>query len=97
MQGKVWAIDHGITFNADYKLRTVIWDFAGQPIPDDLRCNVEQFLAEIKPQTTFGKTLRQLLDESEVRALQKRTEGFLKLKVFPSPNRYERSVPWPPV
>ena len=97
VNSKVWAIDHGITFNADYKLRTVIWDFAGQPVPRELTCDVERLSAEIKPQTQFGKAMRQLLDESEMRALQKRVDGFLKIKNFPSPNRYERSVPWPPV
>ncbi|MBI3762883.1 MAG: SCO1664 family protein, partial [Chloroflexi bacterium] len=35
-QGKLWLIDHGICFHSEPKLRTVIWDFAGEPIPDDL-------------------------------------------------------------
>ncbi len=97
LQGKVWAIDHGITFNSDYKLRTVIWDFSGQPISRDLIHDMERLSAEIKPDQPLGKALRQLIDESEVRTFQKRLDGLLKIKTFPSPNRYERSVPWPPV
>jgi uncharacterized repeat protein (TIGR03843 family) len=95
--GKVWAIDHGITFNSDYKLRTVIWDFAGEPIAPEVIGDLHHLSAELKPQAALGKALRQLLDESEIKALHKRIDGLIKIKTFPSPNRYERSVPWPPV
>ena len=37
MDERIWGIDHGLTFNAHPKLRTVIWDFAGEPIPDELQ------------------------------------------------------------
>lgn len=95
--GHVWAIDHGITFNADYKLRTVIWDFAGRTIQPAMLEDIRQLRGEVEPNHPLGKTLRKLLDEDEVRALVKRIEGLLKIKCFPSPNRYERSIPWPPV
>jgi uncharacterized repeat protein (TIGR03843 family) len=35
--GRIWAIDNGLSFHAEFKLRTVIWDFAGEPIPNDIR------------------------------------------------------------
>ena len=96
--GKVWAIDHGITFNSDYKLRTVIWDFAGEPIPDSLTSDLQVLRKSVaSSNTALGKMLCQLLDESEIKAFIKRLDGLLKIKTFPSPNRYERSVPWPPV
>ena len=95
--GKVWAIDHGITFNSDYKLRTVIWDFAGEPIPDELLSNLQDLRTALSAKAGLSKTLCQLLDEAEMRAFLKRLDGLLKIKTFPSPNRYERSVPWPPV
>jgi uncharacterized repeat protein (TIGR03843 family) len=96
-EGQVWAIDHGICFNSDYKLRTVIWDFAGQPIPKDMLSDLQNLRAQIGDGKPLGKALRKLLDDDEVRALEKRIDGLLKIKTFPSPNRYERSMPWPPV
>jgi uncharacterized repeat protein (TIGR03843 family) len=95
--GRVWAIDHGICFNCDYKLRTVIWDYAGQPIPNDMVADLRRLLVELDPARALGKALRHLLDDGEVESLHKRTEGLLKIGKFPSPGRYERSVPWPPV
>jgi uncharacterized repeat protein (TIGR03843 family) len=96
-EGRVWAIDHGICFNSDYKLRTVIWDFAGQPIPKDMLADLHNLRAQMADSKPMGKALRKLLDDDEVRAFEKRIDGLLKIKTFPSPNRYERSVPWPPV
>ncbi len=42
--GHLWAIDHGICFHRDYKLRTVIWDFIGQPIPQEFLEDIRTFL-----------------------------------------------------
>lgn len=95
--GHVWAIDHGICFNADYKLRTVIWDFAGQPIRTDMMGELRNLRAQVEPGCGLGKALRKLLDDDEMRAFEKRIDGLIKIKTFPSPSRYERSVPWPPV
>lgn len=95
--GKVWAIDHGITFNSDYKLRTVIWDFSGEQIPDALLDDLQTLRKSLVPSAALGKMLCELLAESEMKAFTKRLDGLLKIKTFPSPNRYERSVPWPPV
>jgi uncharacterized repeat protein (TIGR03843 family) len=96
-EGHVWAIDHGITFNADYKLRTVIWDYAGQPIQPPMLADMKRLRADADANRPLGKALRKLLDDDEVRALTKRLDGLTRLGVFPSPNRYERSTPWPPV
>ncbi|MCX7937810.1 MAG: SCO1664 family protein [Thermoflexales bacterium] len=97
LNGRVWAIDHGICFNAEYKLRTVIWDFAGQPIPEELLHDLERLRTQVEPHRTLGKALRQLLSAEEVTAFAKRIEGLLRLRVFPGPSRYERNIPWPPV
>ncbi|MCS7061563.1 MAG: SCO1664 family protein [Anaerolineae bacterium] len=95
--GRIWAIDHGITFNADYKLRTVIWDFAGQPIPQHLLDDLRRLREEIEPHQPLGKVLRDLLTEAEVAAFARRIDGLLKIKTFPGPSRSQRSIPWPPV
>jgi len=95
--GRVWAIDHGITFNADYKLRTVIWDFAGQPIPPAMLIDLRQLRAQANSGQPLGDALRKLLDEEEVQAFIKRLEALIRLRHFPSPNRHDRYIPWPPV
>src|SRR5581483_5868087 len=42
--GRIWAIDHGLTFHSAPKLRTVIWDFAGERFPTELRCDLTTLL-----------------------------------------------------
>ena len=88
---------HGVCFHDDYKLRTVIWEFSRQPIPDGMLDDLKTLKSALAPAKPVGKALRQVLDKSEVDALDRRIGGLLEIKTFPSPNRYERSVPWPPV
>jgi uncharacterized repeat protein (TIGR03843 family) len=96
-EGHVWAIDHGITFNADYKLRTVIWDFAGQRIQPHMLADLKRLRADMEANRPLGKALRNLLDDDEIRAFIKRLDGLIKIAIFPNPGRYERNTPWPPV
>jgi uncharacterized repeat protein (TIGR03843 family) len=94
---QVWAIDHGICFNEDYKLRTVIWEFASEPICEPLLTEIAALRDQVEPSRPLGKALGKLLDKGEVQAFGRRIDGLLRIKTFPGPNRYERSVPWPPV
>jgi uncharacterized repeat protein (TIGR03843 family) len=86
--GRVWGIDHGLCFSAGFKLRTVIWDFAGEAIPGTLLEGIAG-LAETVPQD-----VAELLDDAEVTALQRRVRRLLHdgvLPVDPTGMRY----PWP--
>lgn len=91
----VWAIDHGICFHTDYKLRTVIWDFAGLSIPADLleqmQCLLDTLAQKESPLTV---ALHQLLSKGEVRAVQARVKDLLALEHFPEPGP-GRHYPWP--
>jgi uncharacterized repeat protein (TIGR03843 family) len=91
----LWLIDHGVCFHADDKLRTVIWDFAGEPIPekllDDLRC----FRQVLMPDTTFYKEIQPLLNQHELDALVRRATDLVSVRQFPQPDPEERSFPWP--
>jgi uncharacterized repeat protein (TIGR03843 family) len=91
----LWLIDHGICFHTENKLRTVIWDFMGEPIPeallDDLRC----FRQTLMPGSELAKELQILLSTSEIKALARRTEDLLSTRHFPQPDPDERSFPWP--
>ncbi len=96
-QHHLWLIDHGVCFHTENKLRTVIWDFIGEPIPegllDDLRC----FRQALMPGTDLTKELQVLLASSEIKALARRTEDLLSTRHFPRPDPDERSIPWPPL
>jgi uncharacterized repeat protein (TIGR03843 family) len=93
---EVWVIDHGLTFNVDHKLRTVIWDFSGEPLPPDLCDDVERALADLD-KGRLAATLGGLLSPSEVRMLKRRLRGVLDPSWrFPEPTS-AWSIPWPPV
>ncbi len=88
LDGTVWGIDHGVCFSADFKLRTVIWEFGGEPIPQYL-------LTAIAPMaTTVPLHIAALLSDDEVRALQERVQWLLDHPEFPVDNSGRR-YPWP--
>lgn len=93
----LWSIDHGICFHSDYKLRTVIWEFAGDPIPLHLMDDLQRFHGELDDGTgTNVKKLQQLLTEREMAALQERLARLIAQPYFPQPGP-GRHYPWPPV
>jgi uncharacterized repeat protein (TIGR03843 family) len=92
----VWLIDHGLTFHVDQKLRTVIWDFSGQPLPSDLCSDVERALVQLE-RGALAETMRGLLSAAEVRVLKRRMRGIIDPRWrFPEPTS-AWSIPWPPV
>ncbi|MBI5930202.1 MAG: SCO1664 family protein [Chloroflexi bacterium] len=96
-QGKVWGIDHGICFHPYPKLRSVIWDFAGQPIPDELLGDVNRVVETLcDPAQGLTQTLQNLLSPDEIDAMNKRANRLLTTKKYPHPGPGP-SYPWPPV
>jgi hypothetical protein len=92
----VWVIDHGLTFHVDHKLRTVIWDFAGRPLPPDLCGDVERALVELE-RGALRDTMNELITVAEVKVLKRRLRGVLDPRWrFPEPAS-AWSIPWPPV
>ncbi len=94
--GHVWAIDHGITFHADPKLRTVIWDFAGEPIAANLMTDLRHLQEQLRPGESLRLALASLLDPGELRALDRRLDRLLQAGAFPNPGA-GRHIPWPMV
>jgi len=86
----LFAIDHGICFHEDDKLRTVIWDFGGQQIPDNL-------LSRLSLNSNLLTELEPYLSPSELTALQSRAERIVKRGVFPRQPNDRRAIPWPPL
>ena len=92
--GRVWAIDNGLTFHIEFKLRTVIWDFAGEPIPATERRAAAALAAELGARGPVHSALGNLLTPREMRALQRRAEAVSRPGNFPAP--YSGwSFPWP--
>jgi uncharacterized repeat protein (TIGR03843 family) len=97
LSGKLWVIDHGICFHAEPKLRTVIWDFAGEAIPDTLLDDVAQFHARLTSEPDLKTAINSLLSPLEVAALRRRAATVLAQRCYPAPTPGERNFPWPPV
>ncbi|MFW5940821.1 MAG: SCO1664 family protein [Chloroflexota bacterium] len=95
--GRLWSIDHGICFHADYKLRSVIWDFAGMPISKPLLDDLRRLRKRLNdPDDHTVQQLCELLNEREMEALLRRLQTLSKEAIFPQPGP-GRHYPWPPV
>lgn len=92
--GRLWAIDHGVCFAEEPKVRTVLWDFIGFPISSEdlacVNCLMECLL------TSHCRELREMISGTEMDALKERTARILDSGVFPSPGP-GRPYPWPPI
>jgi hypothetical protein len=96
-QGHIWGIDHGITFHAANKLRTVIWDFAGRPITPSLMSDLADFCDALEDETSsLRQSIQPLLTGAEVRALRRRLQVLLEDGQLPLPGNGP-NYPWPPV
>jgi uncharacterized repeat protein (TIGR03843 family) len=94
--GHVWAIDHGVCFHEDPKLRTVIWEYMDEPIPQSVVDGVGALGVALASGAPPCEQLAGLLAEREVAALRRRADALVRDPVFPSPIG-ERPYPWPPV
>jgi hypothetical protein len=94
--GRLWFIDHGLTFHSDYKLRTVIWEFQGDPLPRPTTERLRKMAPALEPGENLERKLSEILNAGEVDSLRSRLEALLEEAVFPWPGLH-RSVPWPPV
>ena len=87
--GRVWAIDNALTFNVDPKLRTVIWQFGGEPIPGPILGDLKRIADRDLP-----PTLAELLEPDERQVLRRRARALVKAAKFPH-DPGGRSYPWP--
>jgi hypothetical protein len=92
--GHIWCIDHGLTFNTQPKLRTVIWDYAGRPIPPALLDDLHAFKAQLTDANGVRQSLERLLSSRELRMLHRRLDDLLQTGCYPQPGP-GRNVPWP--
>jgi uncharacterized repeat protein (TIGR03843 family) len=84
----IWAIDHGVCFSPDFKLRTVIWEFGGEELPDNLRAVIEPLIKTVPLEVSA------LLNSEQVVALQERAQWICEGGAFPI-DRSGTRYPWP--
>jgi uncharacterized repeat protein (TIGR03843 family) len=94
---RLWAIDHGLTFHTEYKLRTVVWDFAGQALPSAICHDLEELRSQLVKGQPLSDELGKLLSPGEIGALRRRIDGLLTRGTFPAENPNYRNYPWPAV
>ncbi len=94
--GRIWLVDHGVCFHTVPKLRTVIWEFAGEPVPGPLRDELRGLAGDLRRQGPLRDTMRALLDDDEVEATARRAERLAQAGRFPRPGS-DRPFPWPPI
>jgi hypothetical protein len=93
--GELFVVDHGVCFHEEPKLRTVIWEFAGEPIPPSAASDLEGFGARLQADP-LRERLRTLLSPAELEATGERLRDLLRSGRFPEPGP-GRPFPWPVV
>jgi uncharacterized repeat protein (TIGR03843 family) len=107
---KLWLIDNGLCFHAEDKLRTVIWDFSEEPVPENLLAALSTFRSTLRyaqgrllapsrstPHAFLSTTLAPYLQPDELAALAVRADRLLADPVFPHPPADRRAYPYPPL
>jgi uncharacterized repeat protein (TIGR03843 family) len=94
--GRLWAIDHGICFHVEPKLRTVLWDFASQPIHADILADLCALRERMRSDDTLIAMIDSLIAPDEAQALRRRLDRLITRGKHPDPGR-GYNVPWPPV
>jgi uncharacterized repeat protein (TIGR03843 family) len=93
--GRVYGVDHGLTFNEDEKLRTVLWGWAGEPLPQEAVEVLEQLAADLGGDGALRRALLGLLDRGEVQRTLHRVRRLLTSGRYPRPGGRRPSIPWP--
>jgi hypothetical protein len=93
-ESEVLGCDHGLTFHEEFKLRTVLWQYAGQELNKDEKSKLESLKRRISGD--IGASLGELISKDEIDSLLERIEMLIS-EGFPYPSAQWPAVPWPPV
>ena len=91
--GRLFGCDHGVTFHHEYKLRTVLWQWAGSDLTED-EIGSLRGLQEIL-ETDESGTLQSLITQTELLSLKSRIDALIKDRSFPLPSTDWPAIPWP--
>lgn len=95
--GRLYGIDHGVTFNADDKLRTLLWGWAGEPLPAEAVDVLDRLAAELEPGAALVTRLGELITAAEIEALRGRVAALRGTGLHREPSGEWPAIPWPPV
>jgi hypothetical protein len=90
--GHLYGCDHGVTFHSEYKLRTVLWQWAGEAL---MESETEILRKALSGFTEIEDTLKDYLTQEEIEALKIRIKELLESATFPIPSPDWPSIPWP--
>jgi uncharacterized repeat protein (TIGR03843 family) len=93
--GHVYGVDHGVSFNVDDKLRTVLWQWAGARLPEQARDTLHRLRCELDG--AVGDRLGELLTRREIARTRSRVDRLLATGRHPQPSDEWPAIPWPPI
>ncbi|MGW1610318.1 SCO1664 family protein [Streptomyces sp. NPDC002285] len=95
--GRLYGIDHGVTFNVDNKLRTLLWGWAGEPLTGEAVEVLGSLRKGLEAGGELAVRLAGLITAAEVEATRARVEALLTSGKHPEPSGEWPAIPWPPV
>lgn len=96
-EGRLYGIDHGVTFNVENKLRTLLWGWAGEPLPPEALDVLKGLRDALSDGGRLAVRLAGLITPAEIDATRARVDALLASGVHPEPNGDWPAIPWPPV
>lgn len=96
-EGSLWGFDHGVSFHTDTKLRTVLWGWAGEPLPAVEQDRLRALDPMLEEAAEVGATLVPLLTRAERQAVRNRVRRLIARAKYPRPHGDWPAVPWPPL
>ncbi|MEU0899860.1 SCO1664 family protein [Streptomyces massasporeus] len=96
-EGRLYGIDHGVTFNAENKLRTLLWGWAGEPLTEEAVDVLEGLRKGLAEGGTLAARLEPLITGAEIDATRARVGALLASGTHPEPSGEWPAIPWPPV
>ncbi|MEU7340446.1 MULTISPECIES: SCO1664 family protein [unclassified Streptomyces] len=96
-EGRLYGIDHGVTFNADNKLRTLLWGWAGEPLTPEAVDVLASLRDGLAPGAPLATRLAELITTAEIEATRARVGAMLASGKHPEPSGEWPAIPWPPV
>ncbi|MFD5818050.1 SCO1664 family protein [Streptomyces sp. NPDC127038] len=96
-EGRLYGIDHGVTFNAENKLRTLLWGWAGEPLTEEALQVLASLRDALAPGAPLATRLAELVTPAETEATRARVEAMLASGRHPEPSGDWPAIPWPPV
>ncbi|MGA5601922.1 SCO1664 family protein [Streptomyces griseoincarnatus] len=95
--GRLYGIDHGVTFNTEIKLRTLLWGWAGEPLPEEALDVLKRLRDALAPSGLLTAALTPLITPAEIDATRARVDALLASGTHPEPGTDWPPIPWPPV